>query len=260
MIASLMMYARPELETATARYWADIRAALATRRITAPEVLSNDADAFDVWTAPDLVLSQTCGMPYRLWLHEQVTLIGTPDFAVEGCAPGYYTSAVAVRADDTRETLLDFSTARLAYNQTFSQSGFAALHALVSPMGFWFEDRMQTHGHVQSARAVAEGRADIAALDAVTWRLIQRYDPWAENLRVLAWTAPSPGLPYIAARGADAAATFDAVSTAIAGLDAQDRIDLGLQGLIHIPAEAYLAIPNPPDQPDDPPALRRQAM
>ena len=77
MIASLMMYARPELEAPHARYWQAIRAALAARGIAAPAALSNDAPEFEVWEDPALVLSQTCGMPYRTRLHGRVTLVGT---------------------------------------------------------------------------------------------------------------------------------------------------------------------------------------
>ncbi len=94
---------------------------------------------------------------------------------------------------------------------------------------------------------MAEGRADIAALDVVTWELIQKYDDFAVDLRVLAQTPPTPGLPYIAAAGVDRQATYDAVSAAIAGLDQADRDELCLKGLTHIPNAAYLAISNPPE-------------
>ncbi|MGJ8615822.1 MAG: phosphate/phosphite/phosphonate ABC transporter substrate-binding protein [Sulfitobacter sp.] len=247
MIASLMMYMRPELDAAHARYWDLVRIELAARGVAAPVSLSNDADEFEVWNAPDLVLSQTCGMPYRTWLHDRVTLIGTPDFGVPDCPPGYYNSAIVVRADDTRATLPAFKDARFTYNQTFSQSGYAAAYALTKPLGFWFENRLQSHGHLNSARAVAEGRADIAALDAVSWRLIAKYEPFAGDLRVLEWTAPTPGLPYIAAASADKSATFEAVSAAIAALDDADRDALGIRELVAIPKVAYLAIENPPD-------------
>ena len=245
MIANLMMYARPELAEIHDRYWQLIRQELAHRGIDSPEALAQDAEEFAVWTAPDLVLSQTCGMPYRLWLHDRVTLIGTPDFGLEGCPPGYYRSAIVARASDPRQRPEEFADAVFAYNQTFSQSGFAAPHNHLKPRGFWFSNRLQTHGHLMSARAVAGGQADIAALDAVSWRLMQRYEGFAQHLRVVEWTTPTPGLPYIAAKGADRAAIFGAVAAAIDGLGARDRDDLGIRGLVDIPGTAYLAIANP---------------
>ncbi len=246
MIASLMMYIRPELDSAHARYWALIRDALAARGIDAPIALDQDGDEFAVWNAPDLVLSQTCGMPYRTWLHDKVTLIGTPDFGVPGCPAGYYKSAIIVRSDDHRKALADFKDARFTYNQTFSQSGYAAPHALTKPLGFWFADRSQSYGHLNSARTVVEGKADIAALDAVSWRLIQQYEPFADKLRILEWTPPTPGLPYIAALDADQKAVFSSISTAIAALTDADRNTLGIKGLVAIPKDAYLEVANPP--------------
>jgi ABC-type phosphate/phosphonate transport system substrate-binding protein len=246
MIASLMMYLRPELAEAHARYWALIRAGLVARGISAPEHLSNATEEFAVWNAPDLTLSQTCGMPYRLWLHERVTLVGTPDFGVQGCPPGYYNSVFVVRRNDPRETIADFRRARFAYNQSFSQSGYSAPYAHCMAQGFWFENRSQSHGHRASAQAIAEGSAEIAALDAVSWRLIQRYDAFAADLRELARTTPTPGLPYIAGATADRAATFEAISEAIAGLLPEDAEALGIRGLVAIPKAAYLAAPSPP--------------
>jgi ABC-type phosphate/phosphonate transport system substrate-binding protein len=247
MIASLMMYARPELAGATERYWALIREALGARGIAAPERLTNEGDPWAVWQAPDLVLSQTCGMPYRTRLAGQVALVGTPDFGVPGCPPGYYHSVIVVRADDLREELSAFRAARFAYNERGSQSGYAAPYQATKEAGFWFEDRLQTGGHLHSARAVAEARADIAALDAVTWRLIQRYEDFAGDLRVLCETAPTPGLPYITALKAQREEVAEAVRAAIATLQEEDRAALGLRGLVQIPESAYLAIPNPPD-------------
>lgn len=246
MIASLMMYARPELSGVNERYWAAIRAELARRGIDAPKNLANDYDVMEVWTAPDLVLSQTCGMPYRLWLKNQVALIGTPDFGVTGCPPGYYNSAFVVRAQDARETLADYVQAVFAYNEEHSQSGFAAAYTHTSAAGFWFANRLQTGGHAVSAKSVANGTADIAAIDAVTWRLLQRFEQFTDDLRVLEWTSPTPGLPYITAANANVTATRDAVSAAIDGMDAQDKSDLGLRGLITLPQELYLAVKNPP--------------
>ena len=246
MIANLMMYQRPELVDAHNRYWQLIRAGLTEANIQSPEALSQDAEEFFVWKHPELVLSQTCGMPYRTWLHDKVELVGTPDFAVTGCPPGYYRSALIVRADDPRTHVEAFQDAMFAYNQTFSQSGYAAPYWHVKPLGFWFENRLHTDQHLQSAKAVSEGRADIASLDAVSWRNIENYEPFAHKLRVLDWTAPTPGLPMITARGQNRAAIYTAVEQAIAKLEDEDRSCLGIEGIVQIPKDTYLEVPNPP--------------
>lgn len=246
MIANLMMYQRPELVGAHNRYWHLIREGLQNAGIESPEALSQDAEEFFVWKHPELVLSQTCGMPYRIWLHDKVELVGTPNFGIVGCPPGYYRSALVVREDDPRTNVEAFRDATFAYNQTFSQSGYAAPYWHVKSLGFWFENRLHTDQHLQSAKAVADGRADIASLDAVSWRNIEMYEPFANKLRVLDWTIPTPGLPLITAQGQNRLAIYTAVEQAITKLKDEDRSSLGIEGIVQIPRDSYLEVPNPP--------------
>ncbi|MFT6024626.1 MAG: ABC-type phosphate/phosphonate transport system substrate-binding protein [Ascidiaceihabitans sp.] len=245
MIANLMMYQRPQLDEAHARYWALIRKHLSDAGIDSPKDLSQDAEEFFVWKHSELVLSQTCGMPYRTWLHDKVQIVGTPDYGLAGCPAGYYRSAIVVRADDTRTDMAAFKDAVFAYNQKFSQSGYAAPFWHLKPEGFWFENRLHTEQHLLSAQAVATGDADIASLDAVTWRNIEMYEPFANDLRVLDWTEPTPGLPLITALGNDADLIFKAVKGAIDDLDDHSKSLLGIKGIVKIPKDEYLKIPNP---------------
>ncbi len=246
MIASLMMYQRPQLVDAHNAYWNLIRKNLRDVGMDSPMHLSQDAEEFSVWNSPELVLSQTCGMPYRTWLHDKVELVGTPDFGVFECPPGYYRSALIVRAEDPRTKVGDYLNSVFAYNQTFSQSGYAAPYWHLEPCGKWFQDRLHTGQHLESARAVAEGRADIASLDAVSWRLMSEYEPFADNVRVLEWTTPTPGLPLITAKGNNADLVFTAVEKAILQLSNENRALLGLRGIVRIPRQSYLQVPNPP--------------
>ena len=246
MIASFSMYDRAETREVIDLFWQALRREFSAIGIDTPESLSQDADVFDVWTNPGLVLSHTCGMPFRKVLHGKVTLIGTPDFGVENCPPGHYRSAFVVRNDETRDDLADFAGARFAFNEEISQSGFAAPMCHAAAKGLSFENRVQSGGHVVSAEMVAKGEADIAALDAVTWRLIQKYDDFANDLRILEWTDPAtPSLPLISAKGRDRAVMFSAVARAIESEREALMDAFGLQGLVYIPEADYLAIPNP---------------
>lgn len=246
MIASLMMYARPELQTAHASLWDCLRSSLDRRGIASPPTLAQNAPEMDVWQDPTLVFSQTCGMPYRTRLHDTVQLVCTPDYGLEGCKGGYYNSAIVVRADDARLSLPDYESAILAYNSGDSQSGFAAIYHHTRAEGFWFNDRVQSGGHLNSARMVAEGKADIAALDAQTWRLIRRYEPMAEHLRVLEFTEPTPALPYITGPQHNPDVVFDAVTEALFNLPSEDAAALDLRGVVRIPHADYAAVPTPP--------------
>lgn len=252
MIASLGMYDLPGTAAANDRLWAGIRDGLRARGLAAPETLTRGEAAYwAAWEDPALVFSQTCGFPYRARLHGRLTLVGTPDFGVEGCPPGHYCSVFVARADDPRDRVAAFDGAVLAYNEALSQSGWAAPMNHAAETGLRFTTGPQTGAHRLSARAVAEGRAEIAALDAVTWALLQVEDPVAARLKVVGRTAPTPALPYIAGPGADAEATFAALAGAIAGLSPEDRRTLRLRGAVRIPAADYLAVPIPPEPVQD---------
>ncbi len=246
MIASLGMYDRPETMAANDRLWALVRDGLRARGGAAPEVLTRGAGAYwQAWEDPALVLSQTCGFPYRAKLHGKVTLVASPDYGLEGCPPGYYCSVFVARADDPRH-LPEFRGARFAYNEALSQSGWAAPQNHAATMGFAFAPLVETGSHRGSALAVAEGRADLACLDALTWRLLRRWEPGLAGLHEVARTAPTPALPYIAAKAADAEASFAALAAAVARLSPEDRDTLSLRGVVRIAPERYLAVPIPP--------------
>jgi ABC-type phosphate/phosphonate transport system substrate-binding protein len=247
MIASLGMYDFGPLQPANDRFWALIRAGLRDRGIDAPKALTRGEAAYwPAWEAPDLVLSQTCGYPFRARLQGRVTYVGTPDYGVEGCAAGQYRSVFVARADDPRDTVEAFDGARLAYNEALSQSGWAAPQTHAAQRGLRLRPVMQTGGHLNSALAVAEGRADIAALDAVTFALLQASDPVVDALKVVGHTDPTPGLPIITAQDRDPVPVFEAVTEAIAALAPGDRATLRLRGLVRLPVAGYLAVPDPP--------------
>jgi ABC-type phosphate/phosphonate transport system substrate-binding protein len=242
MIAMLGMYDMPPLHDANDRLWQAIRSHLGY----GPPHLDREAKAWDVWQSPDLVLAQTCGMPFRTCLHDKVTLVGTPDYALPECPPGYYRSVLVVGADAPGTTVADFAGGTFAYNEPLSQSGWAAPMTHLNAASVRFKALLRTGAHAASARAVADGHADIAGIDALTWALLCEHDDAPARLRVIAQTTPTPGLPFITAQGHDPAPIASAVRAAIQALSAQDRALLHLQGLVAIPPEAYMAIANPP--------------
>ncbi len=248
MIASLGMYDAAAVQGANDRLWALTQDQLAARGIAAPHSLTRGEGAYwPAWQSPDLVLSQTCGFPYRARLHGKVTLIGAPDHGLSGVPRGHYRSVIVLRSDDPRQSLAELTAAPMAFNDDLSQSGWAAPANLAAEMGLTLSPRLRSGSHRASAAAVAAGRADLAALDAVTWAMMQEDgDPSVAALRVLAETPPTPGLPFIAAAGADGPAIFAALDAAIAALDADDRDALHLRGLVALPPEAWLAVPIPP--------------
>ena len=249
MIAALPMYDWAETAPANDALWCLIRDNLRQVGCDAPDHLTRSINPWAIWTDPRLVLAQTCGMPYRTHLHEKVTLVGTPDYGLTDTPFGHYYSVIVARTDEGRE-VADLACGVLAMNDPLSQSGWAAIHAHADALGLAFNRVDVTGAHRDSARAVAEGRADLAAIDAVTWRLIKGHLPEISGkLRVVDRTAPTPGLPLITALPRDAKPVAEAVETAIADLPEEAREAIGITGLARIPAKTYLAVGNPPDPP-----------
>ncbi|RUT92762.1 phosphate ABC transporter substrate-binding protein, partial [Mesorhizobium sp. USDA-HM6] len=112
---------------------------------------------------------------------------------------------------------------RFTFNNPDSMSGLLALTRDLEAMGEGldiFGSRSESGGHRSSIVAVAEGRADIAAIDCQSWALAQRYEPAARRVKVVGWTARRKGLPFITGRTTPAS-TVSAMREAIAvlGLD-----------------------------------------
>ena len=241
MIAMLGMYDRPETAPANDRLWQGIRENLGF----GPLALTRDMDFFDIWRSPDLLFAQTCGMPFRLGLYQQVQLVGTPDYGLPDCPAGFYNSVIVARRDAPPASLGALCQGVFAYNEPVSQSGWAAPMVHLQALGLSPNETVQTGAHVASAQAVADGQADFASLDSLTWALIERYDDFADALQVIARTAPTPTLPFITGPDQSAELVRAATVKAIETLSDQDRDTLCLKGLIEIPVSDYLAVQNP---------------
>lgn len=231
--ASLPMYDFAGVSEATDFLWSHLRRGPLAEFRDVPDRLTRGMDLWDLWQSENLFLAQTCGFPFVHKLRGQVGLVGTPDYGVVPEKPGWYYSVVLCRHDDPRRTLADFEGATFALNETGSQSGCQALmHTLSTQFGpeKFLGDSLLTGAHVHSALALWEGKADIAAVDIVTWLHIQRDHPEVCGLRVLLQTEPTPGLPYITANAEDAVKLGECIAEGIQSLPAQPAETLFLKG------------------------------
>ncbi|MBV0912591.1 phosphate/phosphite/phosphonate ABC transporter substrate-binding protein [Anianabacter salinae] len=247
MIAALPMYDWPEERAGVDALWSYLGDALREGGVPAPLALTRGDDLWALWEDPGLVIGQTCGLPYRARLHDRVQLIGTFDYGLQGVPTGHYRSEMVVARNDPREDLAQFREAALALNGFDSQSGWCAAHAAAKAAGITFRRFHHTGAHRASAGLVAEGRADIAAVDAVTWRLIQRHEPdMAARLRVLGPTPSSPALPLVAAPGQPAGRIADILEAAVTAMPDGLRDRTGVTGFHRMCDADYLAVVTPP--------------
>lgn len=216
------MYDWPEVRAATDALWSGIAAHLRTAGIDAPSRLERALGLQELWRHPGLVLGQTCGLPYVLTLRGAVQLVATPCYTAEGCAGPDYSSAILVRADDAAADLEALDGRVAAINDPMSLSGSLALRTVQAECTTppTFSGVRESGSHRASMRMVADGTADVCAIDAVCWALAQRHMPEVtRRLRVLTWSPPAPALPFICATGIDTAAVRGALQQAMADPD-----------------------------------------
>ncbi len=203
-VAAFPMYDPPELHEANDTLWASLRQRLEARGVAAPPGLTRMSELEALWSSPDLLIAQTCGYPFATRLRDRVRLVLTPRYRAQGCDGPFHRAAVVVRKGAGALSLPDLKGSRLALNGPDSNTGMNLLRAEIAPIARgqrFFSAVITTGSHAESATVVAEGRADLASLDCVTWALLQRLRPvLAAELTVLAWTPRSPGLPLVTSR------------------------------------------------------------
>lgn len=244
-VAFLPMYAVPGAGHHAATLWSCLRNSIRRDGIEAPEDVSVFSSRLDGWLHPDLVLGQTCGLPYISNLCDRVELVGTPDYGVEGCPPGFYHSTLVCASADPRNHLAEFLGGTLAVNGLDLQSGYAAMMRATAPLargGRFFHRAIHTGSHAASIRLVARGLADIAAIDSVTFRISRQFDPVAAGLKRIGTTEPTPGLPFIAANGKPEGKLFDAIRAGIAALPEETRSAFGLRDVLPFRRRDYEVI------------------
>jgi ABC-type phosphate/phosphonate transport system substrate-binding protein len=184
----------------------------------APDAADLSPDGLDLqalWRHPKLLFGQTCWGPMELGLSDHLRVIGQPDYSgLEGGRGPLYSSAIVMRrgeapaaeapADGT--ALLPAGVLRgkrLAFNSPDSMSGLLSLTRDLAAAGHdlsIFPERIETGGHRASLKAVADGTADVAAVDCRSWQLALRFEPAARDLAVVGWTGLRKGLPYVTSR------------------------------------------------------------
>ena len=164
-------------------------------------------------------------------------IVAAPVFAGER-AP-CYRSLVVARRDGPVRTLADVAGGRVAINEGASWSGCHALlaHLARSDLSADFAAVLTSGSHRRSLEAVADGRADAAAIDHTVWAHLAREEPTlTRTLRIVDRTADRPAPPFLLGRDIDPperAALLDA----LLGLAPGD-----VEGISHVQActaEAY---------------------
>ncbi len=150
---------------------------------------------------PAMLFGHTCGYPLMTRLRDAVTPVCVPEFDVPGCEDHLYASRFVVPAESGIDSLGDCQGQVVAVNTVDSNSGMNVLRYALAKIGArapWFEQVELTGGHRYSLEAVAAGRAQLAAIDCVSYQLVMDIAPHlAGAVRTIAFSRRSPGLPLV---------------------------------------------------------------
>jgi ABC-type phosphate/phosphonate transport system substrate-binding protein len=204
---SLSMYALPEMAAANTAFWAAVREALRQEGHSAvPETIVPPSLDLPIGIAAGTLLSHMCGYPLLTLYLGQYELLAAPLHDLPGCAVDpngtpAHCSFIVVAADSPFRELEDLRGARFIMNGWHSNSGMNLPRHLVAHLareGRFFGSVTVSGAHVASMAAVAEGSADVAAIDCVTFGLVARHRPKdIARLRIIAETVASPAIPFI---------------------------------------------------------------
>ena len=199
---------------------------------------------------PALFIGHTCGYPLMSRLRDALTPFCVPVFDIEGTDGKLYSSRIIVAADSNIENLDECAGRIVAVNHNDSNSGMNVLrHAVagLNPATPFFASVLDSGGHLQSLTAVAEKRADVAAIDCVSFRLIA--DKWPElisRIRVIADSVKTSGLPFVMPNTRlttlDSGQITAALNTALDWVDPQVKERLHLSHFASVDFDDYQSI------------------
>jgi len=202
------------------------------------------------YTHPNLIMAQTCGYPLVTRWAKTHDPIAVAVFDVPGCTSdtGQYSSWFVTHADYPANSLQQFRGTRVALNSDNSNSGMNVLRYAISQFASaepFFSERLLTGGHKQSMSAVAEGRVDLAAIDVVTYALINELEPeLCRQLKIIGQSELTTGLPFICAKHSDLNQDelWFAMNQAVENMDPKARKLLHLSGFNPVSIRDYAKI------------------
>jgi len=201
LFASLPWYDLTEIRSSTDALWSRLAHSLRKRGLRhVPAALNREIPHEAQWRSGQLLFSQSCGYDVLVRAN-QLRILATPVYTPTPCLGGNYSSMIVVRADSRFECLEDLRGSTCVINTPTSHSGMNVLRALFAPMsrnGRFFESVWRTGSHEASLMMIARGWADVAAIDCITYALLQRHRPRAlRGIRVLCCSSRFPAPPYV---------------------------------------------------------------
>ena len=189
-VVSLPWYDLPSAHRALDDFWSILRSALHAEGVERlPLKLERITPFKTQWSHPELLLSQCCGLDLFTSAAHALSPFGRPVFSDLACEPGNYFSYIVAAPG---ANLSPKRPVRIAINSPSSRSGCTALLSWLEECGWSPLTSIVSGSHQASANLLRRGFADVAAIDAHSWNLLER-----GGLEIIGRTAEAPTPPFV---------------------------------------------------------------
>jgi len=251
---SLPMYDFPEVAGSTARL---VDALVEAYRAEGVEAAVESAlptshhDLMARWSGPEMLISQSCGLPFVEDLVGFTHTVGTFCWSGVSDERGWYRTVIVVSPECDASGLDELEGARPAVSNTQSLSGWCSLGvavAAVADRADFLRPAVLTGSHVGSLAALQSGSADVASIDPGTFQLLARHRPESvAGIRRIGEGPSVPATPLLVSRAlaVPIERSRQIVATALNAAGLSDaRADIGIDSFVVVPDEDYVsAIP-----------------
>lgn len=230
-IASLPWYDLPASHIALDRFWDALRVQLHAQGVDGlPTSLTRTMPTEQQWRYPELLLSQCCGLDLFVSRLPRVAILARPVFADLDCDPGNYFSHI-VRAKGA--TWSSRRPRRIVVNSRSSRSGHTALLAWLLKREWSARPVLVSGSHARSLDWLRAGRADLAAIDAHSWKYLD-----ISGVEIVGRSTEAPAPPFICSPHMPADAVLRGLRQAVA----KHGAGIGMTGIIPSSLASYSAI------------------
>ena len=210
--------------------WQEARTLLAAQGFSrTPPALDREATSTALWAHPELTLSQCCGLDLFHPPTRNVVPFAAPVMSLDVTPGMYFSHIVASAASDMRSPPI------IAINDHRSHSGNTAVRAWLDGNGHQDYQVVVSGSHAGSIEAVQSGRADLAAIDALSWRYLD-----SKGLEIIGASTPVPAPPFIT--GTECAIPTEVLITALDIAFRTHGHPLGITGVLPISKSEYAVI------------------
>jgi hypothetical protein len=152
----------------------------------------------DLGAKRKLLLGHTCGWPLT-YNPRSFKVVSIPKYSFDGCNGYFIKSIIIVKKSSTIFDISDiFGKKLVAINSRSSCTGCLLLAAKLQKDIMDEVSIIYTGSHEKSIEAIINDHADVAAIDCVTFGLLQLHRPsFLHDIRIVDTTDEAPGLPFV---------------------------------------------------------------